>query len=459
MKVKKQRVIFFYIIAELLLLHLSFGLVSFYKYGTVFHYGNASLLLIYNLSWLAVLMFRGSQTVYIKGRFSTNVKERIINAFLFLGISFTFILLFNQDELSRTMIFGTVSLFFLLNSAFFLLSGYLAGSHSRGKFGSRLLILGAEERGKQVLDFTLKNKHLGYDVVGFLDDYKIGSNGVNIIGKIHDLPKVLEDKYVDEIVIALPSYKEDDIKYVMKTADYNGIRVNLIPDFITSFSSSYKAYNIDELPVIEMQQIPLDRFHNFFMKKVFDVIFASTVLILLSPILTLIAILIKLDSKGPIFYKPVRKGQQGKEFTCFKFRSMYVENSDNPSAGTRSTVKDDPRITKIGKYLRKYDLDELPQFINVLKGDMSVVGPRPHRVHLNNQLQKMVDGYMLRHYVKPGITGWAQVNGWRGPTETEEQKRERVKHDLWYVTNWSFWLDIKIVFLTVFSKKTRINAF
>lgn len=404
-------------------------------------------------------MFRGSQAMYLKGSFTSNVKERVLNAFLFLGISFTFILLLNKDELSRTMIFGTVGTFFTFNSIFFLFTGYLAGMHVHNNFGSRLLILGAEERGKQVLEFTNKNRHLGYDVVGFLDDYKVGNNGMNVLGKIHDLPKVLENRYVDEIVIALPSYKEDDIKYVMKTADYNGVRVNIIPDFISSFANTYKPFQFEELPVIEMQHIPLDHFHNFFLKKVFDMIFAASILVLISPILAFIAILIKLDSRGPIFYKPVRKGQQGKEFTCFKFRSMYHAKSDPPALGTQSTVKNDPRITRIGKYLRKYDLDELPQFINVLKGDMSVVGPRPHRVHLNNELQRMVEGYMLRHYVKPGITGWAQVNGWRGPTVTEEQKQERVKHDLWYVHNWSFWLDIKIIFLTVFSKKTRVNAF
>ena len=133
--------------------------------------------------------------------------------------------------------------------------------------------------------------------------------------------------------------------------------------------------------------------------------------------------------------------------------------NDDPTNGTKSTVKNDPRITKIGKYLRKYDLDELPQFLNVLKGDMSVVGPRPHRVNLQHDFRKIVNDYMIRHYVKPGITGWAQVNGWRGPTETSEQKKERVRHDLWYIENWSFILDIKIIFLTVFGKKTRKNAF
>lgn len=132
---------------------------------------------------------------------------------------------------------------------------------------------------------------------------------------------------------------------------------------------------------------------------------------------------------------------------------------DDPLNGTKSTVKNDPRITRVGRFLRKYDLDELPQFINVLRGEMSVVGPRPHRVNLQNDFRKIVDEYMVRHYIKPGLSGWAQVNGWRGPTETVRQKTERIKHDLWYIENWSLWLDIKIVFLTVFGRKSRQNAF
>ena len=175
-----------------------------------------------------------------------------------------------------------------------------------------------------------------------------------------------------------------------------------------------------------------------------------TVIVLSFHLFLIIAILIYLDTRGPILYKPIRKGEGGKPFKCYKFRTMSV--SDNPLNGTKSTIIDDPRITKIGKFLRKIDLDELPQFYNVLMGDMSVIGPRPHRVHLQNDFRKSVNNYMVRSYIKPGISGWAQVNGWRGPTDTEEQKNERVKHDLWYLENWSFWLDLKIVFLTIFGR-------
>lgn len=202
---------------------------------------------------------------------------------------------------------------------------------------------------------------------------------------------------------------------------------------------------------------PLDQMRNLLLKKGFDFLFSLMVIIILSPVFLLIALLIAIEVRGSFLYCPLRKGEQGKTFKCYKFRTMST--CDDPSNGTKSTVKNDPRITRIGKFLRKYDLDELPQFFNVLLGNMSVVGPRPHRIFLQDDFRKIVNDYMVRHYVKPGITGWAQVNGWRGPTQSIEQKKERVKHDLWYIENWSLWLDFKIVFLTVFGRKTRKNAF
>jgi len=465
MKVKKQGILFSYFLAELLLINLSFFTISFYKYSILLKTDYLFLLTIFNVSWIIIVFFNGPQNLYTRFKLTTRLKNHLLNTFLLLGIVSPLILLFDGDDYSRTMIFGTTLLFSILSFAFFIIISSVSGFFNYYRSGSKLLILGAEEKGKEILTFTQKNRHLGYEVVGFLDDTHsgangiTGANGINVLGKIGDLEKVLAKNAVDEIVITMSTYREKEIKYAIETADFNGIRVNVVPDFVNDFGQANKAYNYDNLSIIEMRQVPMDLFHNYIIKRIFDVLFSLTVLILLSPILLTIAILIKLDSRGPVFYKPVRKGMGGKEFTCFKFRSMYAEKSDDPRNGIRSTEKNDPRITRIGKWMRKKDIDELPQFINVLIGDMSVVGPRPHRVNLNSSLQKDIERYMFRHYVKPGITGWAQVNGWRGPTKTEEQKRERVKHDLEYIEKWSFWLDIKIIFLTVFGRKTRINAF
>jgi putative colanic acid biosynthesis UDP-glucose lipid carrier transferase len=184
-------------------------------------------------------------------------------------------------------------------------------------------------------------------------------------------------------------------------------------------------------------------------KRLFDLFFGLLALTLLFPVLLLISVIIKLESKGDILYVPLREGKNNVLFPCFKFRTMYFDLCDNPYSGCRSTVKNDPRITRFGRFLRKYSLDELPQLINVIRGEMSLVGPRPHRVKLADDFRSLGLDYRVRHEVKPGLTGWAQINGWRGPTETLLQKTERVRHDLWYVKNQSLRLDMEIMWRTV----------
>ena len=184
-------------------------------------------------------------------------------------------------------------------------------------------------------------------------------------------------------------------------------------------------------------------------KRIFDLFFGLLALILLFPFLLLISVIVKLESEGSIFYVPLREGKNNLLFPCFKFRTMYSDQCDNPSSGCRSTVRNDPRITPFGRFLRKFSLDELPQLINVIRGEMSLVGPRPHRVKLADDFRSLGLDYELRLRVKPGLTGWAQVNGWRGSTETLQQKTERIKHDLWYVKNHNLKLDLEIMWRTI----------
>ena len=282
-------------------------------------------------------------------------------------------------------------------------------------------------------------------------------NQDKVIGDLNNLSSYLKNNTVDEIVIALPPKSSKKIKKIISVADYHGVRVKYIPDYRALFGDNYKVTYDGSTVAINIRQLPLDGTFALILKNSFDKIFASVALLLLLPILILIAILIKLDSPGPIFYCPIRIGKSGRPFRMIKFRSML--KNDPALGGKLSTTKNDCRISRLGKVLRKYSLDELPQFINVIYGNMSVVGPRPHRSYLNQQLQASVDKYMIRHYYKPGITGWAQVNGWRGPTETLEQKEQRTLHDIWYMENWSFWLDIKIIFMTVFNRNVHKQAF
>jgi putative colanic acid biosynthesis UDP-glucose lipid carrier transferase len=278
-----------------------------------------------------------------------------------------------------------------------------------------------------------------------------------VVTNLDNLKNYLSTQYVNGIIIALPFHEIESIKSIIKIADYHGTRVQFIPDYHDVFGEKFKTSQFGNLEVVNTRQLPLDNAYSGILKNFFDIVFSICILILLSPIFLIIGILVKLDSPGPVFYLPERIGKNGKPFRLNKFRTM--NSCDNPKNGIKSTTVNDPRITKIGKFLRKYSLDELPQFINVLIGDMSVVGPRPHRIHLNQMMQESEEKYMVRHYYKPGITGWAQVNGWRGPLETSEQKKQRTNHDLWYLENWSFWLDVKIIFLTLFSSKTHKSSF
>ena len=197
------------------------------------------------------------------------------------------------------------------------------------------------------------------------------------------------------------------------------------------------------------KQAAVDKCENT-SKDITDFCFALMALLFLSPLLTLIALAIKIESKGPVFYTPIRQGRKARLFSCYKFRTMYWEMCDDPNHGKLSTIKGDQRITPLGNFLRKYSLDELPQLINVLRGEMSIVGPRPHRIALRQVFSDVSHEYEMRHHVKPGLTGWAQVNGWRGPTQTLVQRAERIRHDIWYINNQNFWLDMKIMWMTIF---------
>ncbi|MFD2247991.1 undecaprenyl-phosphate glucose phosphotransferase [Pontibacter ruber] len=298
-----------------------------------------------------------------------------------------------------------------------------------------------------------------YVIKGYIDckkeDCAVAQD--KIVGDIECLNQYLRDNPVDEIVIALPVKPSKKIRSIIEAADYHGVRVKYMPDYEGLFGDRYKTIRYGQFEAINVRQLPLDETFSFLIKNSFDKVFALFAMLLLSPLFLVLAVLIKLESPGPVFYCPIRIGKGGKPFKVFKFRSM--RDNDAAFGGSLSTTKDDPRITKIGKLIRKYSIDELPQFVNVLLGNMSVVGPRPHRSYLNQQLQASEDKYMIRHYFKPGITGWAQVNGWRGPTETKEQKSQRTKHDIWYMENWSLLLDLKIIFMTIFNRKVHRSAF
>ena len=233
--------------------------------------------------------------------------------------------------------------------------------------------------------------------------------------------------------------------------------LKFVPDFRMFVNRNIHVDIVESIPILSFRSEPLEDIVASSKKRLFDVLFSLFIIIfLLSWLLPILAILIKLNSRGPVFFVQLRSGKDNKEFRCFKFRTLTV-NADSDS---KQVTRDDTRFTKFGKFLRKTSLDELPQFFNVFLGDMSVVGPRPHMLKHTEDYSRLLDEYMIRHFVKPGVTGWAQVNGFRGEIKEEEQLRKRIEHDIWYLENWSLWLDVRIIFLTFYvTFKGDKNAF
>lgn len=467
---KKQYIVFSHIMLEFLLLNFCIGVVLLWKNpeislpitGSILKNESLRLIVTFNVVWAVIVFFNGNKDFYISQSTRKRFKYLTINIFLFIGVISTIAILLKLEYFNRTTFLLPIFAFSFLNFFVFSLLFEYYKRQNDNPFSSNVLMIGADSRWFELEDFGKRIKRRGYQIEGYLLDKSSGKNGYNhthILGELKDLSQVLKTKSVDEIFIATTALKTKKISSVITNADYHGVRVNIVPATPMFPSKLLKTYDLEGLPIFQHRQTPLMYLQNALLKRSFDIVFSIMVLFFLSPVFLVIGLMILLDGglTKSVFYKPYRKGEADESFRCFKFRTM--SECDNPKNGTKSTVKNDPRITRIGKFLRKYDLDELPQFINVLKGDMSVVGPRPHRTNLQNDFRKVVNDYMVRHYVKPGVSGWAQVNGWRGPTHTDTQKKERIKHDLWYIENWSFWLDIKIIFLTVFSKKTRFNAF
>jgi putative colanic acid biosynthesis UDP-glucose lipid carrier transferase len=326
----------------------------------------------------------------------------------------------------------------------------------------KVLIIGAGETGLDFFHQYVKNKHYGYQLAGFLDDAGQPALNGHYLGKTSELEKVIAKHDLDDIVVALPVTSQNQIHKIISIGEQQGKRVRIIPDYRQYGDGKMHVDKVGNLSIITLRSLPLDIVDNKILKRTFDVIFSLAVIVcLFSWLFPIIALIIKLTSKGPVFFKQARWGLNNKTIICWKFRSMKPNSTDVDEKGNyQQARKDDPRVTKIGKFLRKTNLDELPQFFNVLIGSMSVVGPRPHPVPLNEASKDSVEKYMMRHWVKPGITGWAQIHGYRGETRDPMLMKKRVQHDVWYIENWTFWLDQQIIVQTLVNTiKGEKNAY
>ena len=329
--------------------------------------------------------------------------------------------------------------------------------HEKGYNIKHLMIAGINENSLKMSRIISENPFWGYNIVGYLDAAPVNAAkhaiGDKYFGNYEDIEKLYFDKKFDRIVCCLPTKEYEETKKIIRICEKNNIDIHIVPDIFYFITSNSSINNLEGVPIISLYEPPLAGI-GATMKRIMDFVLSFAGIIVLSPLLITISAIVKYGSKGPVFYSQERVGLDNQPFMMYKFRSMYTDSEFQ--SGPKWADKNDPRCTKIGAFLRKTSLDELPQLFNVLKGDMSLVGPRPERPFFVQKFKEEIKDYMKRHRVKAGITGWAQVNGLRGSSTSLEQ---RIEYDLYYIENWSLWFDIKILFKTIMVVWNDKNAY
>ncbi|MDR3667456.1 MAG: undecaprenyl-phosphate glucose phosphotransferase [Ignavibacteriaceae bacterium] len=412
-----------------------------------------------NFVWLffsnVIGFYEDTDTRYFAYQFVNILKNVIAQGFT----AIVFIFLIKEDLFTRNfIIYYSVFLILGIGLRIIVFKFIIISLRKSGKGIRNLLIIGVGDVALNFHDILRKNPDLGYDFIGYLDDKNSPSDGEKILGGINDLEKVIIEKKIEEVVIAIPDSAAQLLDGIIRVCNKNAVRAHIIPDYFRFLSRKFKISMIGNFPVISVRNEPLEEIHWKILKRTFDIVFSFTFLVLIySWLFPVIAFFLKKDSKGPAIFKQDRIGVRNIKFICYKFRTLYSEEKE--SGKFVPVTNNDPRITGFGRFLRKSNLDEIPQFINVLKGEMSVVGPRPHAIPYDDKYTTIVEDIRLRHNVKPGITGWAQVHGLRGDTFSEEENTrrtiKRIEHDIWYIENWTFLLDIQIIILTIWQMIKR----
>lgn len=420
------------------------------------------IVLVFNLLWLLSANISGLYE-YVLNKDSINTYRSVFKTYLLFVclICFTILIIIGTKAyfITREYLFFSIALFGFLLGLWKLIFLSIRKSDRRLLMDKRnVIIVGAGRSGLDLYKFFTENPERGYNMVGFFDDNPENIKEPSLfLGPVEECLDYAISNRVHELFCALPQTESKSIETLMQEADKNMIRFKLVPEFYSYTTRHTLIQSFGNIPVISLRPEPLESLLNRFIKRVFDIVFSLFIMVfLLSWLIPIIAIIIKLQSKGPVFFVQLRSGRANETFKCYKFRSMTVNNESDHKQATRG----DARITKIGAFMRRTNIDELPQFYNVLIGNMSVVGPRPHMVKHTEQYSKVIEKYMVRHFLKPGITGWAQVNGFRGETRDNYAMEKRVEYDVWYLENWSFLLDLKIIFLTFWNTaKGEENAF
>ena len=452
---------FIHFIGDILCINIAFILIYYLKFDSFdFSDKYRFLLIIFNANWILVaLMLK----LYELNRIM-RLDKVLFNLFKAFGFNILIItaVLFSlkQSEFSREHLYATYLMLFGLIMFWRYISIKLIKLFRKSGYNyKRVIIIGGGEVAEQLNNYFNSDDFLGVRLKGVFSDSSISFNlkeGVKL-GTLLDFEQFSLKNDVDEIFYTLPLTYTKKIKDLKDFCDQYMIRFKVVPDFRGFIFKRVNIDFFDDVPVITLREEPLTDFINRFIKRVFDLVFSFLVIVfVLSWLYPIIAVLIKLSSKGPVLFKQSRSGVNNEEFLCYKFRSMTM----SAEADTKQATKGDARITKIGAFLRKSSLDEFPQFLNVFMGDMSIVGPRPHMLKHTEEYSALIQKYMVRQLVKPGITGAAQVKGYRGETKELEDMEGRVRLDVWYIENWSLSLDINITFHTIWNVfKGDENAF
>lgn len=405
--------------------------------------------LVYGLIAIATGFLFSMYTPKRKKRFAEEfwkiIEIQMVSLFILLSLMF----FFKEINISRSYLafymMGNITFTVLYRYA---VKGLLKSLRKKGYNRQFVLILGAGSLGKKFYNNLQQHADMGYAVVGFLDDYRKWDEEEKkkykpILGSMDDLETILSVHLIDEVVLALPLDAHDKYPQIINTCEKAGVRTLIIPDFFDYLPARPMFDFFAGMPLINVREIPLDLSMNRFAKRLFDIIFSIAAIIITSPVMLIIMLGVRISSPGPIIFKQERVGLNRRTFYMYKFRSMKMLPEGTVDTGW--TVQNDPRRTKFGAFLRATSLDELPQFFNVLLGHMSVVGPRPERPYFVNQFKEEIPKYMIKHHVRPGITGLAQSQGLRGDTSIED----RIKQDIFYIENWSLLFDIKIILQTI----------
>jgi len=457
MNINKKSFLIFNYFTDIFLISLVYILVVAFvddSFGINLH---LNILFGIVISWVYFSNRFGLYEDYRSRGFTTQLIAILKTIFVLVIFLFGVFFVIKGDGFNRKHLLLFTSVFTVIISLkYYSLKKFFSAIRKHGKNQRRILLIGIGELGLSFKETVENNLELGYSIVGILDDdldKGVGYN--NFLGSITNLENILNNRSIDDVVIALPNYAMDRLIKIVRINNKYGARTRIIPDYSKFITTNFQLSIFGDYPVLTLRKEPLEEVFSRLTKRVFDLFFSSFVIIfVLSWISILIYVLNKIFSKGELLFVQDRIGRDDKVFKCYKFRTMHVNCSVN-NAGFTPTTKDDNRISKIGKFLRKTNLDELPQFLNVFNGTMSVVGPRPHPIAFNNKYAEYVEEIRLRHRVKPGITGWAQINGVRGDSvdENENKKRirKRIEFDIWYIEHWSFSLDMQIIFLTVWN--------